>query len=62
MPKTKLQKDYLAYLESKKLSDITKKYKRVILYCSELKRKKGGSNNSLDSIVKLASRIYGFEE
>lgn len=62
MPKTKLQKDYLAYLESKKLSDVTKKYKRVILYCSELKRKKGGSNNSLDSIVKLASRIYGFEE
>lgn len=44
------------------LTDIKKKYEHLLLFFSGLKRKKEGSNNSLKNIIKLASKIYSFEE
>ncbi len=62
MSRTKVQKEYITYMNDLCLTDIKKKYEHLLLFFSGLKRKKEGSNNSLKNIIKLASKIYSFEE
>lgn len=62
MSRTKNQRLFIKYCDSIDADEIKRKYRRVVLYCLSLARKKDGSKNSLEIVIKQASRIYGLLE